>query len=304
VKKINSFGVVAFKKSEMVRSVLNKIQAWSEHAEVPVLFHPLLKRRLPPGGKLARSATELIAKSDALISVGGDGTFLSLAHMVKFTEKPIIGINLGGLGFLADLDPENIECDLQKIHSGCYIDINRMVIKAVVVRNNTTVFTSHALNDIFINRYARPKLISLSAWYGDDFITDFQADGVIVATPSGSTAYSLAAGGPIVEPGTRAFLLTPICPHSLTERPIILPAEKNIRLVVNRKNPSLILSADGIHTIKLKNGDEIIVSYQGDKANLIQFAENTYFNSLRKKFNWGRDYKRWRDQAYDPRTLD
>jgi NAD+ kinase len=150
--------------------------------------------------------------------------------------------------------------------------------------------TFHALNDIFINRYGMPKLASISAWFGEEYIADFKSDGVIVATPSGSTAYSMAAGGPIVEPSVQAFLLTPICPHSLTERPLILPADKKIRLKINQKNPELLLSADGLESVKLKNNDEISIAYHGANSNLIQCAEHSYFTSLRKKLYWGQEY--------------
>jgi NAD+ kinase len=295
MKKIVSFGIIAFKPYKLINSVLLKIQKWSETAHVPILFHPLLKNQLPPNARLARSEKNLIDKSDALISIGGDGSFLSVAHMVKYTGKPVIGINIGGLGFLADIDPENIESNLTKIHKGDYIVINRMILQAQLVRKKKKLKKFYALNDVFINRYSVPKLTSISAWYGDDFITNFQSDGIIIATPIGSTAYSLSAGGPIVEPSLRAFLLTPICPHSLSERPIILPSGKNIRLVIDRKNPDLLLSADGLDSIKLKYKDEIIISYKGDNANLIQFAENSYFKSLRNKLNWGHDYKQWRN---------
>ncbi len=296
MKKINSFGIIAFKFSKQTRSILTKVQTWSRKKRIVVHFHPSLKKQLSPDASIARTEKDLIRKSDALVSVGGDGTFLTVAHMVKFTEKPVIGVNLGGLGFLADIDPETVEDNLFNIHKGKYLPISRMVLKAQLFRKKKIIHTFHALNDIFINRYAMPKLSSISAWYGREFITDFQSDGVIVATPSGSTAYSLAAGGPMVEPTVHAFLITPICPHSLTERPIILPAEKNIRLVINKKNPELLLSADGLDSVKLKNNDEIVINYPGDKANLIQCAENSYFSSLRKKLNWGQDYKQWRNR--------
>lgn len=296
MKKIHSFGIIAYKFSKQTRSILKRIQSWSKKKNIAVLFHPAIKKQLSSEATLARSEKELIQHSDALVSVGGDGTFLTVAHMIKFTEKPVIGINLGGLGFLADIDPENVEDNLSNIHEGNYLPISRMVLKAKLYRNKKCIHTFHALNDIFINRYALPKLSSISAWYGREFITDFQSDGVIIATPNGSTAYSLAAGGPMVEPSVQAFLLTPICPHSLTERPIILPAEKDIRLVINKKNPELLLSADGLDSVKLKNNDEIIINYPGDKANLIQCAENSYFSSLRKKLNWGQDYKQWRNR--------
>ncbi len=295
MKKINTIGIIAFKSYKLITSVLVKIQKWSESTGVQVLFHPILKNQLPPQAKIAKSEKNLIDKSDALLSIGGDGSFLSVAHMVKSTDKPVIGINLGGLGFLADIEPENIESYLMKIHKGDYQITNRMILQAQLIRKNKELKRFYAINDIFINRYSTPKLTSISAWYGDDFITNFQADGIIIATPIGSTAYSLSAGGPIIEPSLHAFLLTPICPHSLTERPVILPSGKDIRLVIDKKNPDLLLSADGLDSIKLKNKDEIIISYKGDNAHIIHFAENSYFKSLRTKLNWGQDYKQWRN---------
>ena len=230
-------------------------------------------------------------KSEAIVSVGGDGTFLSVAHMCRFTEKPIIGVNLGGLGFLTDVRPEELEETLLKIRNGNYNITSRMVLEAYILRNNEKIFNYHALNDIFINRINTPKLTSISAWYGNDYVTDFYADGIIVATPNGSTAYSLSAGGPIVEPNVKAFLLTPICPHSLTERPIILSADKSIRLVVNDKNPDLLLSVDGLESVRLQSGDQIIISYGGVRTNLIQLTERSYFALLRMKLDWGKTYK-------------
>lgn len=296
MKQIVSFGIIAFKKNEDVRQVLNQIHLWAIQNEKNTIFHPCCKSQLPPDSCLAKDEKELIEKSEVLVSVGGDGTFLAVAHMVKFTEKPVIGINLGGLGFLTDIGHNNLEAHLDKIANGEYSTVNRMVIKAIVVRNKKEISKLHALNDIYINRFDKPKLTSISAWYGNDYITDFQADGIIVSTPSGSTAYSLAAGGPIIEPSVRAFLVNPICPHSLTERPIILPSEKNIRLKINQKNPDLILCADGLDSIRLQCDDEIVISYEGDKTNLIQLTERPYFELLRTKLRWGQDRNRWRNE--------
>jgi NAD+ kinase len=297
MKRISSFGIVAFKRNAKVRAIFADIIAWTAARKFTALFHPDLKTQLPAGARVARSEKSLIDKSEALIAVGGDGTFLSVARMVRFTGKPVVGINAGGLGFLTDIGPENLAACLQKIAAGNYTIMSRMVIKAVLKRQGKVIATLHALNDIFINRYHKPKLTSISAWYGDDFITDFQADGIIIATPSGSTAYSLAAGGPIVEPGICAFVLNPICPHSLTERPLILPAQKPIRLLINRKNPDLLLSADGLESIRLQVEDEVIVSYEGSQANLIQLADRPYFELLRTKLHWGIERDRWKEEA-------
>jgi NAD+ kinase len=289
MKKISTFGLVAFKESETVKDVVLRIASWASQCNVPIFFHPFLKKLVDT--PVAEDEASFINASDAVISLGGDGTFLSVAHLCRFTEKPIIGVNLGDLGFLTDIGVDALEENLMKILEGNYTTISRMVLEAKLIRNDTVIASFNALNDVYINRVDLPKLTSISAWSGGDFITDFYADGIIVATPNGSTAYSLAAGGPIVEPTVQAFLLTPICPHSLTERPLILPSCKDIRLLVNDTNPQLILSVDGIESVRLKGGDQIIVSYGGTAGNLIQLAERSYFSLLRKKLFWGRGLK-------------
>lgn len=292
MKPITSFGVVSFKKCDAVCDVLRRIRGWASDNGVIVCYHPILSKLLPADIRAEDSEAVFLEKSDALISVGGDGTLLSVAHMSGFSEKPVAGVNLGGLGFLTDIGPEELEECLGRIKSGAYDTISRMVLDASVKRKGDTVCQFKALNDIYINRINTPKLTSIAAWCGDAFITDFFADGLIVATPNGSTAYSLSAGGPIVEPSVQAFLLTPICPHSLTERPLILPSDRNIRLVINEKNPDLLLTADGFESFHLQSGDEIVVSYGGVRKNLIQFAERSYFSLLRKKLGWGQGYKK------------
>jgi len=298
MRPVQSFGIVAFKEGVQVEATLHRIASWSRQQNVPVVFHDYIKDLVPKYAVVAENEPEFLAKSDALVSVGGDGTFLSVARMCRYTEKPVIGLNLGGLGFLTDIGPEDLETNLQRIKDGDYKTISRMVLETKLIRNKQAFRTFHALNDIFINRINTPKLTSISAWYGSDYITDFYADGIIVATPSGSTAYSLSAGGPIVEPTVKAFLLTPICPHSLTERPIILPSDRKIQLVINEKNPDLLLSADGLESEKLQIGDSIEITYGGIRTNLIQLAERSYFELLRRKLDWGRGYKQ-RNNKHD-----
>jgi NAD+ kinase len=288
---ITSFGIVSFKKTSQVSDVLRRIRSWASLNGIAAYFHPILRDQLPTGSRAEDTEEIFLEKSGVIVSVGGDGTFLSAARMSGFSEKPIVGVNLGGLGFLTDIGPEELEERLDKIKSGEYDTISRMVLEVSVTRGGDTVCQFKALNDIYINRVKMPKLASVSAWCGDEFITDFFADGIIVATPNGSTAYSLSAGGPIVEPSVQAFLLTPICPHSLTERPLILPSDREIRLEVNEKNPDLLLTADGLESFDLHCGDVVTVLYGGVRKNLIQFAERSYFSLLRKKMGWGQGYK-------------
>jgi NAD+ kinase len=292
MRQITSFGVVAFSECPHLHEVAARICSWSQEQAVPVVLHPFFKTSAPQGAVVARDEQSLHSSSDAVISVGGDGTFLSVAHLCRFTQKPVIGINLGGLGFLTDIGPENLEQSLRKIREGKYSIISRMVLEACVKRGDSALCSFNALNDIFINRINIPKLASISAWYGSDFIADFRADGIIIATPSGSTAYSLSCGGPIVDPDVKALLLTPICPHSLNERPLVLPADKSVRLRINEKNPDLLLSADGLDSLKLQSGDEVTVSCGGASTNLIQLAEQSYFSLLRSKLDWGKGSKR------------
>ncbi|MCU0608601.1 MAG: NAD(+)/NADH kinase [Chitinispirillaceae bacterium] len=292
MRPITSFGVVAFADLPHLGEVAGRICSWAVSQKALVTFHPFLKGFTPPGAVIAPDEQSAIAAGDAVISVGGDGTFLSVAHLCRFTRKPVIGVNLGGLGFLTDIGPENLEASLQKILEGSYTIISRMVLEACLRRGGEKVCSFNALNDIFINRINIPKLSSISAWFGDEFIADFYADGIIVATPSGSTAYSLSCGGPIVEPNVSAILLTPISPHSLSERPIVLPATRPLRLHINEKNPDLLLSADGLDSVRLQSGDEVTISYGNTNTNLIQLAEQSYFSLLRTKLAWGKAARR------------
>jgi NAD+ kinase len=292
---IHSFGVVAFNQSAHIDPVLARIQAWAKSSGTPVYFHPVLASRVCAPASVSATEADFLEQSGAVVSLGGDGTFLSAIHLCKFSGKPVVGVNMGGLGFLTDVAAEGVEEALTRIAAGDYQTINLMALKAVVMRGGSEIRVLHALNDIFINRFDQPRLTSIEAWHGDHFITEFHSDGVIVATPSGSTAYSLAAGGPIIEPNVRAFLLTPICPHSLTERPLILTSDTFVRLVMRQKNAEVILSADGLESVKLQSDDEVIVTYGGEQTNVIQLSSRSYFELLRIKLDWGKNYK-WSDK--------
>jgi NAD+ kinase len=291
MKPLTSFGIVAFKKSQKVHFTVDRILTWSEESGVPVFFHPALAPHIRNSAYVCASEAELLVKSDALVSVGGDGTFLSAVHLSHFSGKPVIGVNMGGLGFLTDIGPENLEADLGRLAAGEYRTIVRMLLEARVMRGGNEIKTMRALNDVFITRFDKPKLTSIKAWHGDEYITEFGSDGLIVASPSGSTAYSLSAGGPIVDPNVKAFLVTPICPHSLNERPLILPCDKQIRLVMSQESAEMMLSADGIDTLRLSSGDEVMVSNCGDQTNLIQLSNRSHFDLLRSKLGWGKDHK-------------
>jgi NAD+ kinase len=298
MKPIRSFGVISFMKSAQVRDALNTILRWSTDSDATVRFHPGLRGLLPRTAAVARSQGALLRHAEALVSVGGDGTFLSVAHLCASSPKPLVGVNLGGLGFLTAIGPDNVAEDLQKLYRGEYRISNRPFLRAELRRGGKIVRTMQALNDVFVNRFEKPKLASVSVWFGTEFVNDFHADGLVIATPAGSTAYSLSAGGPIVEPSLRTFLLTPICPHSLTERPLILPGEEPIRMVVNSPGPALLLSADGLDSVRLRPRDEIRIRYDRRTARIIQVSDCSFFGLLRTKLNWGSHHMKRRPSEH------
>jgi NAD+ kinase len=293
--KIERLGVVVFKKSSNIEKIIERLFLCCKNLGISMILHS----DAPYSFKKARNVEEFLEFSQIVISVGGDGTFLSAAHIVKFCEKPLIGINLGKVGFLADIETVNFEQKLQKILEGNYRIVRRMIFNVLHTRNGKILGQYCAINDIYFNRLSIPKLSSFSLFYGDDFISDYISDGIIIATPSGSTAYSLSAGGPIVSPDMNAMIITPICPHSLNERPIILPAGKSLKIKVNKKNPEILLSIDGIDNIKLIPEDEILLSCLGEDKNLVQYSQESYFDLLRRKLGWGETpYKKQRGENY------
>ncbi len=287
MKPISTFGVVSFKRTDAVRAVLATIGRWSHESNATVCYHPQLAELAPDSTCVAATEEEFLRRSEALVTVGGDGTFLAAAHMCVADPRPVIGVNLGGLGFLTAIGPGEVAQDLEKLRVGEYHTITRPFLSADLVRGGTPVRTLRALNDIYVNRTGKPKLASIAVWFGEEFITEFRCDGLIVATPAGSTAYSLSAGGPIVEPSVRTLLLTPICPHSLTERPIILPDDRPVRLVIHEPRVDVLLCADGFDTQELLPGDEVLVRCDRSHASLIQLARTSFFQSLRSKLGWG-----------------
>jgi len=275
--QIRKFGVVSFKKNNEIEKVIERLKIWCKNKDILLVFYP---------------DEGFLENSDVVISVGGDGTFISAAHIVKFSEKPLIGINLGKVGFLADIETDNFEKKLENILNGSYRIIKRMVFEVKHFRNGEILGKYNAINDIFFNRLNIPKLSSFSLFYGGDFITDYISDGIIIASPSGSTAYSLAAGGPIVSPDMNAIIITPICPHSLSERPIILPSTKSLKVKINKKNPEILLSLDGLESVKLIPEDEIEISCLDESKSLLQYSQESYFDLLRTKLGWGNSIRK------------
>lgn len=228
--------------------------------------------------------------ADFAISMGGDGTLLETAARVDSKHIPIIGVNIGRLGFLADVNPSEIEQAFENIYKGSYTTHEHSVIQIETENGDKEILSPYALNDIALLKRDHASMISIRTSINDEYVMTYQADGLIVTTPTGSTAYSLSNGGPIIAPGTGTLCLTPVAPHSLNVRPIVIPDSSVITLKVESRSHSFLAAVDGRST-SLHDGTIVRISKAPYKAHIVRFFERRYFSILREKMNWGIDLR-------------
>jgi len=261
--------------------------------------------------------SKLPSQVDLLVVMGGDGTLLSVARLPVAHSVPILGVNFGGLGFLTEISLDDLYPTLEGVLAGCYQVDERLMLKTQVLRQQAAagaadqaVDRGHAeskigkspgaappgwkvvatfcnLNDVTVNKGGLARIIRLDTWINGQYVTTFLADGLIVSSPTGSTAYSLSAGGPIVHPATQAIILTAICPHTLTNRPLVLPDSCVIEVALGAKEESGFLTCDGQEGLELRPQDRVVISKSKYTLKLIQPSRRDYFQVLRTKLNWG-----------------
>jgi NAD+ kinase len=222
-----------------------------------------------------------------IVVLGGDGTLISVARKVGDLPVPILGVNLGSLGFLTEITLDELYPALEQVLNGKFTVSRRMMLDAVVRRGQSEVARFHVLNDIVINKGALARIIDMEASVDGTYLTTYKADGLIIATPTGSTAYNLAAGGPIVDPGLNCLLLSPICPHTLTNRPIIVADESIVRIEVKFQNEEVAITADGQLGMPLQGGDIVEIRKARTGTLLVKSPTKDYFEVLRTKLRWG-----------------
>lgn len=227
-------------------------------------------------------------KADLIVVLGGDGTMISTARLTGSREVPILGINYGSLGYLTDFRIEEMTDALEEILRGNFEIDHRVMLDVAHERGGETLETGRVLNDVVINRAVLAKIIEVEITLDDLYVNSFRADGMIVATPTGSTAYSLSAGGPIVYPSMNAFVLTPVCPFTLTNRPIVVPDTAEIKLQLKNKSEGVMLTLDGQVGYRMQTDDCVIIRKSAASFNLIQPPNRNYFDVLRNKLKWGR----------------
>ena len=228
---------------------------------------------------------DIPSKCDMVLALGGDGTIISAARVVGNSRVPIAGINLGGLGFLAEVAVEEIYDRLQLIQEGEYLVEERMVLKAKL--DHEPEVSYRALNDIVIERGSSTRMVSISVTVDDKFFNRYSGDGIIIATPTGSTAYSLSAGGPIIVPPHEAIIVTPLSPHSLSQRAVVIKPDSKIKVNIENASGKMLLSIDGQTSVKINNGQSIGIERADNNVRLVKWKDKSYFDTLRAKLNWG-----------------
>jgi NAD+ kinase len=225
--------------------------------------------------------------ADMIVVLGGDGTLLSVSRHVKREDVPILGVNLGSLGFLTEISIEELPSVLGHILKDDYETSKRIMLDVVVIREKEKIFELATLNDAVITKDALARIIDIETYVDDEYLTTIRGDGLIVSTPTGSTGYSLAAGGPIIYPSLKNIVLSPVCPHMLTNRPIILPECVTIKASLLSADERVVLTLDGQIGIPLEYGDEVIMKKSTHTVSLIKSMQRGYFEILRTKLKWG-----------------
>ncbi len=283
---MKSVGIVANPTKKAALAVVEKVLPLFAAKSWKVLLEPWIAEKLHV--KLqSKSRSEVLAQSDFVLVLGGDGTLLAAARDLDGKDTPLLGVNLGGLGFLSEVTVEGLPGFLREVFEGKQRIEKRETLEATVLRAGKRLESHRALNEVAIGKGALSRLLKLEVAIGAEHLTHFVADGLIVATPTGSTAYSLSAGGPIMHPEVPAFVLTPICPHSLTSRPLVVPMDKELTVRVQTANENTMLTCDGQQGVALKAGDEIKIRRSGKPVHLMLSQDSSYFDVLKEKLHWG-----------------
>ena len=280
---IRTVGLVAKYQERKAAQMVRWLIPWLKKRGKKVCVENGLAR----AGAQSCSKKEMALKADLIISLGGDGTLLNIAPLVERPEVPILGVNLGALGFITEVAVDELEPVLNKTLSGDYEVEKRMTLEVRVLGKNGRAHKFRVLNDVVIAKGARSRIIDLETYVGKDYLCTYRADGLIISTPTGSTAYSLAAAGPILEPTLGAIVLAPICPHTLTHRPIVVPSNAVIRVTLRSFGDTVILIPDGQQGIRLNNGDRVEARDYGLPVSLIKLPSRSYYEILREKLKWG-----------------
>lgn len=281
-----SVGIIYKHRHKPARLEATKLEHWFKERGIKAFLEEMETEESLDG---CYEASSIIPKTvDWVVVLGGDGTLLGAARRIGRYGAPILGVNLGGLGFLTGVPLEELYSALELMINARLETEKRVMLATRVLRSDKEVCCFHVLNDMVINKGTLARIIDLDVTINGEFLTTFRADGLIVSTPTGSTAYNLSAGGPILYPTMETFILTPICPFTLTNRPIIIPDSSVIQIQMgNESEETVVLTFDGQVGFDLCYGDKVIIEKSEEKIKLFRPPDHSYFNILRTKLMWG-----------------
>ncbi|MCR5068765.1 MAG: NAD kinase [Prevotella sp.] len=278
------------KKSQAVFKIIAILQRYEAEIMVDKPFYEFITQGQHMDVKVDGVFEDDDFDADFAVSMGGDGTLLKTASRVGAKKIPVIGVNIGRLGFLADVNPSEIETSIAAVFEGKYSVYEHSVIKIETEEGGKVTGSPYALNDIAVLKRDHASMISIRASINDEYVMTYQADGLIVTTPTGSTAYSLSNGGPIIAPGTGTLCLTAVAPHSLNVRPIVVPDTSVITLKVESRSHSFLAAVDG-RSSSLHDGTVVHISKAPYSVRIVRFSGRHYFATLREKMMWGMDQR-------------
>jgi NAD+ kinase len=284
-------GIIAKQNKPEAITIASNLVEWLRPKKIEVYVEEgvggLLRPSLSGSHLSSVKREEIPTHVEMIIVLGGDGTLLSVARLIGNREVPILGVNIGGLGFLTEITLEELYLILEKVIRGDFVTDERVVFSASVIRRGERMAEFTVLNDAVINKGALARIIDLETTINEEYLTTFKSDGLIISTPTGSTAYNLSAGGPIVYPSLHCIIITPICPHTLTNRPIMIPDDVEIRVILKTKQQEVLLTLDGQQGFVLEFDDTVKVRKSEGKILLIKSPYRHYFEVLREKLKWG-----------------
>jgi NAD+ kinase len=285
---IKTVGIVSKPNSAAAGEIVPKLIDWLSYRDIGVRLdeNTAFYAGGPEGHPAALTRADVPEGCDLIIVLGGDGTLLSAARAIGRREIPLFPVNLGGLGFLTAITVDELYPELERAFAGEHRIAKRKLLNTEVVRGGKVVATYDALNDAVVTKSAIARMIDLDTHVDDQFVCAYKADGLIISTPTGSTAYSLSAGGPIIFPSVPAICITPICPHMLTNRPVIVPETSVIR-VLSHGPDSVFLTIDGQVGTPIQEGDTLVLHSSAFSLHLIRPPRMMFFDVLRQKLKWG-----------------
>ncbi|RMF58645.1 MAG: NAD(+)/NADH kinase [Calditrichaeota bacterium] len=293
-----TFGLIANIRKELFWRKLPTLLKWFKEQNISLI----LSRRITEHPNYGESGfesvqdSELPTQCDLILAFGGDGTFLHTVQLVGAHQTPILGINVGGLGFLTDIQFDDFTSAFTRILEGEYHIEERLMLKGYLEGDETPLY---ALNEFVIDKGSAVRVIQIDIEVDGNFLNNFVADGLLFSTPTGSTGYSLSSGGPIIVPSLDVMIINPICPHSLTNRPVIIPASSRVTAVTLTEHHQFVVAADGQDIRQCKSGTQLTIEKAPFTAHLVKPNSSNFFNLLHTKLNWGEDFRDKKLWSYD-----